>query len=51
MQNTNIEKEKVDKLLEYFKNLSEICLILNIKKNEGLNNEMEHMKKWINENF
>lgn len=51
MENTNIKKEKVEKLLKHFKDLCEICLVLNIKKNEGLNNEMERMKKWIDENF
>jgi uncharacterized protein YutD len=50
-QTVTIEREKIQKLLDYFYEVCELCDELFIYEQEELDDSMQEMKKWVKTNF
>jgi hypothetical protein len=46
-----MDEDKVKKLVEYFYDVCSLCDELDIYEHEALDEEMQSMKSWVDENF
>ena len=51
MEKIEIEKQKLQKLLDYFNKVCSFCDELNIYEREEMDDKMQKMQSWVESNF